>query len=76
MAAIGLLVNSVALAIWNLVIPDAGDLSTLAVVYCLNGAVGLANFFILGRAIDGRASSNPRTFQVTPPTSSTQLVTT
>lgn len=64
MAVIGLLVNSLVLAAWNLLAPAAGDVSTLAVLYCVNGAVGLANFLILRRLLDGRAQQHPKNFQL------------
>ncbi len=50
-AVIGLLVNSLALAAWNLLVPGAGDGSTLVLVYCVNGVVGLANFLVLRRVL-------------------------
>lgn len=34
-------------------------MSTLAVAYCVNGVVGLANFLILRRVLDGRARQRP-----------------
>src|SRR5664279_5481319 len=44
---------------WDLLVPDAGGVSTLAVAYCVNGVVGLANFLILRRVLDGRARQRP-----------------
>jgi putative flippase GtrA len=54
MAVVGLLVNSLAVAGWNALAPGAGAVATLAVVYCVNGLVGLANFVVLRRALTGR----------------------
>jgi hypothetical protein len=67
MAVIGLLVNSLALAAGNLLVPDAGDVSTLAVVYCANGVVGLVNFLIFRRVLDGRARQRTANSQLPSP---------
>jgi hypothetical protein len=63
MAVIGLRVHSPPRPQWNLLFPDAGGANTLTVVYCVNGVVGLANFLIPRRVLDGRArqrSTNPQ----------------
>ncbi|MGY1616540.1 hypothetical protein ACI797_07295 [Geodermatophilus sp. SYSU D00691] len=55
MALVGLAASSVALAGWAVLAPDAGEPATLAVVYGVNGLVGLANFAALRWALGGRA---------------------
>ncbi|WP_222196048.1 GtrA family protein [Modestobacter italicus] len=44
MAAVGLVMSSLALTGWQWVAPDAGDVSSLLIAYGTNGLVGLANF--------------------------------
>jgi len=64
MAVLGLLVNSLVLAVWNLLVPDAGAVSTLAVAYCVNGLVGLVNFLVLRRVLGGRGRPRRPTSQM------------
>ena len=60
MAVVGLIVNSLVLAAWNHLAPDAGDLSTLAVLYSATGLVGLANFTTLRGVVGSRTRTQPR----------------
>lgn len=57
MAVAGLVVNSLAVAGWNALAPEANSVATLAVVYCVNGLMGLANFAVLRRTLTGRPTA-------------------
>ena len=53
-AVVGLLLSTLALAGWHHLVPDAGNTSSVVVVYAVNAVVGLFNFLTLRHALGAR----------------------
>ena len=53
-AVAGLVLSTLALAGWHHLVPDAGDTSSIIVVYVVSAVVGLLNFLTLRHALGAR----------------------